>query len=475
MGTLPQTGAEYLSSLNDGRRVGLDGGVVESVAEHPAFTGVAGTIAGLYDALHGAGADTLLAPTEAGGRTHAAFTIARTRGDLRVQRDAMQAWQAQTHGWVGRTPDAVGAIWAAIGAHPAFFGDFATNAERWFARTQTSALHFAQALVHPPVDRALGPDAARDVFVHVERETDAGLVVRGAKVVSTGAVTAQRILVAHFGGDVTSRDLALAFVADPAAPGVTLHARPSYAAEAGRSAPEDRPLAARFDENDAICVFDDVLVPWDDVLIHDVETMRAFNAGGIAWAPRLAFQSATRLTAKLEHIVGMVANAVEITGAADFRGVQAAMGELIAFRHEVAGLRDAMIEQAVPRDGAWCPSPEAALAFAALAPDRYSRMRVTIQQIVASGLAHVPSTIADLAGPLGRQLEPTLRGSAGASAHDRVAAMKLLWDAVGTEFGARQELFERSHWGQPEKTHLGLLHLAEDTGQLAAWRAAARP
>jgi 4-hydroxyphenylacetate 3-monooxygenase len=41
--------------------------------------------------------------------------------------------------------------------------------------------------VQPPVDRHRPPDEAADVYVHVEEETDAGLVISGAKVVATGS------------------------------------------------------------------------------------------------------------------------------------------------------------------------------------------------------------------------------------------------------------------------------------------------
>ncbi|MFZ3335780.1 MAG: 4-hydroxyphenylacetate 3-hydroxylase N-terminal domain-containing protein, partial [Xanthobacteraceae bacterium] len=44
-----RTGADYLSSLNDGRRVFLDGELVKDVSAHPAFRQAARSIASLYD------------------------------------------------------------------------------------------------------------------------------------------------------------------------------------------------------------------------------------------------------------------------------------------------------------------------------------------------------------------------------------------------------------------------------------------
>ena len=44
-----RTGAEYLRSLNDGRRVFVDGESVKDVTVHPAFRQAARSIANLYD------------------------------------------------------------------------------------------------------------------------------------------------------------------------------------------------------------------------------------------------------------------------------------------------------------------------------------------------------------------------------------------------------------------------------------------
>ena len=44
-------------------------------------------------------------------------------------------------------------------------------------------------------------------------------------------------------------------------------------------------------------------------------------------------------------------------------------------------------------------------------------------------------------------------GSDGSTAVEGVKLMKLLWDAVGTEFGGRHELYERNYAGPNDGTH----------------------
>jgi aromatic ring hydroxylase len=45
-----RTGQEYLASLNDGRRVFINGELVKNVAEHPATRGYASAVSAWYDA-----------------------------------------------------------------------------------------------------------------------------------------------------------------------------------------------------------------------------------------------------------------------------------------------------------------------------------------------------------------------------------------------------------------------------------------
>jgi 4-hydroxyphenylacetate 3-monooxygenase len=47
---------------------------------------------------------------------------------------------------------------------------------------------------------------------------------------------------------------------------------------------------------------------------------------------------------------------------------------------------------------------------------------------------------------------------------DRVKLMKLMWDAIGTEFGGRHELYERNYFGNHESIRYETLLVAEVTG-----------
>jgi 4-hydroxyphenylacetate 3-monooxygenase len=61
-------------------------------------------------------------------------------------------------------------------------------------------------------------------------------------------------------------------------------------------------------------------------------------------------------------------------------------------------------------------------------------------------------------------LDQFVRGSNGYTAEDRVKLMKLMWDAIGSEFGGRHELYERNYFGNHESIRFETLMVAELTG-----------
>ena len=64
-------------------------------------------------------------------------------------------------------------------------------------------------------------------------------------------------------------------------------------------------------------------------------------------------------------------------------------------------------------------------------------------------------------------LDRFVRGSNGYAALDRVKLLKLLWDAIGSEFGGRHELYERNYAGNYENIRIETLLAATATGDLA--------
>ncbi|MEZ5101805.1 MAG: 4-hydroxyphenylacetate 3-hydroxylase family protein [Thermoleophilia bacterium] len=467
---MPLTGEEYLESLRDGRRVFLDGERVDDVTTHPGFRNAARSIARLYDAFHDPElGDVLLATDRNGIRTHRFFMPSYSAEELAAARDALAAWAELSYGFMGRTPDYKASFMATLGAAPDFYAPFDANASAWYRRYAEQALFLNHVLINPPVDRNRPVHEVEDVYVHVVKEKDDGIVVSGAKMLATGSALTHATFVAqnsavHF-EQGKAEDYALVFLAPMDTPGKTLISRRSY--EQSAQSPWDQPLSSRFDENDAVVVFDEAFIPWENVLVYrDVEKATGFYAAS-GFMNRYTLQAGTRLAVKLDFVCGLIAQALEANGTQGFRGVQAQLGELMGWGSLMWALTTSLALD--PQDGPGgmkIPKLENAVLVRLFGSMAWPKVEEVVAQTLGGSPLVAPSSAKDLQN---EELRPLIdrfyRGSSG-SAHDRVKLFKLVWDAVGTEFGARHTLYERNYGGSHEQVRLDVLNFARRRGRL---------
>ena len=85
-----------------------------------------------------------------------------------------------------------------------------------------------------------------------------------------------------------------------------------------------------------------------------------------------------------------------------------------------------------------------------------------VEKIVASSLIYLPSSAKDFKNPaIDKYLAQYVRGSYGIDYKERIKIMKLLWDAIGTEFGGRHELYELNYAGNHEDIRIQALWNAQ--------------
>ncbi|MEU7142275.1 4-hydroxyphenylacetate 3-hydroxylase family protein [Nocardia sp. NPDC046473] len=467
------TGEEYLDSLRDGRQVYLDGEQVKDVTEHPAFCNSALSVARLYDAMHATDtADVLTGEDESGIRTHKFFKPSRSAADLVAARDAIATWARMSYGFLGRTPEYKASFMSGLGVNADYYGPFAGNATAWYREFASKALYLNHVIINPPIDRKRAIHDMADVFVHAVRETDAGVVVSGAKMLATGSA----ITNASFVAPVGSADLApgkaeafaLVFFVRMDNPGLKLICRTSYAQRA--SSPFDYPLTSRFDENDSVLLLNEALIPWEDVLVYrDITKATGFYAK--SGFPNLYnFQSAIRMSVKLELMAGLLSLGTRANGTDEFRGVQAAVGEIITMRNMVWALTSAMAYDPEPGSGGTViPRLEHASAMRMYNAQVWNRVHELFETTLGGAPLVVPSSSRDLTNPELRPLIDRFYRGASSCALDRIKLFKLIWDAIGTEFGARHELYERHYSGNSEQVRLDALKWARGRGSLAGY------
>jgi 4-hydroxyphenylacetate 3-monooxygenase len=426
---------------------------VHDVTVHAAFAGGVSTLAELYD-LQWQHADLCLFDSPASGRkVGRSFQMPRTHEELRDIGRAMKIWADHTHGMMGRSPDYLNRAITAYAAGAAFLAEadprFGANAERHHEHLREHDLSLTHTLIPPQANRAAGPAGQADPFLaaRVKDETDAGLVIRGCRMLATLPI-ADEIMVfpsTLLKGGEEDAPYAFGFVIPGDTPGLKLICRESV--DYGRSH-FDHPLGSRFEEMDAVVIFEDVFVPWENVLLYrDVERCnRAYARTGAV--VHMAHQVAVKNVAKSEFVLGLAFLLVDTIGVERFQHIQEKLSEIwVNLETMKALLRAAEADASLDEWGVMRPAWNPLDAARNLFPRLYPRMVEILQQIGASGLVAMP-TEQDLKGPLADDIRQYYQ-AARAEAFDRIPLFRLAWDVSMSAFGSRQVLYERFFFGDP--------------------------
>jgi 4-hydroxyphenylacetate 3-monooxygenase len=290
----------------------------------------------------------------------------------------------------------------------------------------------------------------KDLAAKIIKETDAGIVIRGARMVSTLCAYSDDLLVLPSTYIANSREAepyAFGFSVEVNSPGLRFICRPSVIHQNAASL-MDFPLSARFDETDAMVIFDDVLVPWERVFIHrDPELCNGlYNRTGIM--PQIMHQFATKNLAKAEFMMGLAFAIARSTNIDQHLHVQGMLAELVQFTEfSRACLRASEADAAPGPFGVMTPAAMPLWTVRMMFANMYVRMCEIIQILGAGGLVAVPSYV-ELSGPAAADVA-TYFQAANADAATRVKLFRLAFDAAVSSFAGRQQLYERYYSGDP--------------------------
>ena len=473
----PPTGEEFLAGLRDGRVIYFDGELVKDVTTHPAFATSARSYARMYDTLHDPDKHDLLTyVTERGARSHKFYKLPRTHQDLFEARDAIAEWARLSWGTLSRGPDYKAALVGTLAGDVDFYGEYGPNVQRWYEKIADEVMFVNLSLVNPAGDRSKPPAEQRDVYMHVVKERDDGIVVRGARMVSTGAafshVTYMSQYVQPAGLVEGEEDFAIGFFVPFTAPGLTFMGRYSYEHLAKKiGSPFDYPLSSRFDESDLSIVLDDVFIPWEDVTVYrNPAVVNGLFPRG--FAQRFAFHAAARTAVKLDFICGLLLQATEMQQKTGKREVQSVIGELLGMRHNIWALSTAMAADAEPGPGGYLlPKTEYALQWRNIYGDTFTKARTIFQNLLSGNLIQIPSSARDFKNPATRPLLDRYWKGATATAEERVKLLRVIWDLFLTEFAGRTEAHERNFAGGYEANRVETYQAAEHSGLNASMKA----
>ncbi|MGE0224142.1 MAG: 4-hydroxyphenylacetate 3-hydroxylase N-terminal domain-containing protein [Acetobacteraceae bacterium] len=446
-----RTGAVFLAGLRDGRELWLGNERVDDAAAHPALAGAARAIADVFDRDHAYSDDCLIADPQTGEPIAVSHMIPRSRADLEQRHRALERTAEFSVGLMGRTPDYMNVTfagfagdWKAWGEHGNDRGAEAlVRYQRHMARADLSLTH---AIVHHTVDRTRGsvPVGIDPVQLHKVAETEHGIIVRGSRVLATLAPFADDMAV-YPAAPIPDADPrhALCFSIPMATPGLKLICRDSVSRPPNRF---DYPLSARFDEQDAFVIFDDVEVPRDRLFIDG--NLDVYNSVvRTTWWPNIMQQTMIRAQVKLEFAWGLATLMTEAIGDARPPTHQA-LGEIWTFAQlSRAAIRAAEADARDPGNGMWYCDTAPLLALRTSLPRWFPRVNEIIRELGAHNLLTTP-TAAQFAAPALRPLiERYLVGADGVDAERRTRIFRLAWDFAGSALASRNEQYERFYLG----------------------------
>jgi 4-hydroxyphenylacetate 3-monooxygenase oxygenase component len=470
-----RNGQDYVAGLKAQakKNVWIAGAAVDDVTASAYFRRPIEAIAKLYDlqcATHH-GVKMSASATGSNDNDGISFLIPRSREDLADRRKAMALWADATFGMVGRSPDYCNTVVMAF-EETGFFHqlgeDFGKNLTNYYNHCKKNDLFLTHAIVNPQTDRSKNSAQQDNPYAHlgiVDKNSD-GLVVRGAKMLATHGPTADEIIVYPLPGSVAAGEekFALAFGIPTDTPGLKFICREPF--DDGTMSRWDHPLGSRFEEPDAMVVFEDVLIPWGRVFLHEDVALanKLFTSASIQ--NNTGHQTAVRGLAKCKFLVG-VAIAVSRSVKTDvFLHVQEQLGEVLGYLQLIEGavhlseLKAERTESDAIRP-AWPPLQSIRYHL----PRMYERMVKVVQVIGAGGLLINP-THEDLASEIGPDIAAYYRG-AGVDAESRIHLAKLAWDATGTQFGQRMLQYERYYAGDPVRVG-STLYLRQNVDELMA-------
>jgi 4-hydroxyphenylacetate 3-monooxygenase len=453
-----RSGDDYLKAIkNDGRQVYIDASCVTDVTTHPAFREAARSIAGLFDVVADpANRELLTYPSPATGEpVNRSYMIPRSREDLTARRKALWRLSEESFGYMGRTPEHVAAFFAAFAGAPSIWARtekrFYDNVVRFYERMRDESLYVAYTIVPPQIDRSKPAHKQADptLYAGVVAENADGITIKGAQMLGTGSAIADFIHLSCIHPLAPGDENYALSVAIPCnAPGVRIYSRRSYAE--GATSMFDYPLATRFDETDSLLVYDDVFVPWEHVFIYkDIALTRAsfFETAAHLLGNN---QAQIRFAVKMKFLTGLARRMSETTGSIGLPPVQSALGDIAAIAAVVEGL--VLAQEAhctIDADGVARPGAQELYAEMALQPQFHNTMLEAVRNLVGGGVIQVPSSVEDFKNPeMAADIERYIQ-SPGTPAMERVKLMKLIWDAIGSEFAGRHAQYEMFYAGAP--------------------------
>ncbi len=458
-----RTGQEVIDGLKaNPPTLFINGERITDPTTHPVTKNAVASLAHLYDLQHDPELRDIMTfeSPMTGDRVGRSFHVPESKEDLEKRAEMHKVWADACMGFLGRAPDYMNNNIMAAGVASDYFAKcdprFGENMRNYFDYVRENDLAMTHALTNPQVNREVSANQLPDPYIAMGlvKETDEGIIVRGARMMATLPIADEIVI---FPSTVLKEQedmakYALAFAIPTNTAGLYFQCREPL--DYGKSK-ADHPLGARFDEMDAMVIFDDVLVPWDRVFLMNDVALANRAYGDTSAMLHMAHQVINLKIAKTEAILGVAQSVVDMIGSGQFQHVQSKISEIIIALEIMKGLKVACEQGATVNDyGVMTPARAPLDAARNYYPTIYPRLVEILQLLSASGLIMIP-TEEDRQGPMAEHIAKYLQARNGSS-DDRIKLYRLAWDMTISGFAGRQSLYEKFFFGDPVRMHMAL-------------------
>ncbi|MCM2534598.1 4-hydroxyphenylacetate 3-monooxygenase, oxygenase component [Neobacillus pocheonensis] len=453
MGTI--NGKDFIKRLNElENEIWYDGGKIKGeISEHPAFKGILKAKASLYDLQNDPDLKeemTFLLPDKE-EPIGLSYLQPKTKEDLKRRRKMMEYWARFTHGMMGRSPDYMNTAIMSFASSASLLEGrkncFPENIQSLYERAIEQDLSFTHTFITPQVNRSqdyLG-FSEQPISAKVIDRNEKGIIIKGARLLATQGGLTDEVLVITAPRSFFDPDEAFAFSIPSNTIGLKFICRESFV---GGESSFNHPLSSRYEEMDSIVVFDNVLVPWDQVFYYD-NVEAAIDFMNLSSFHTFAYhQVVTRQIVKTEFILGVAQLLVKTINVSEYQHIQEKLSEIIIGLETMKALLEKSENDAeIDQWGYMRPSMIPLQVASSIFPRIYPRFSEIIQLIGACGMVSLPTERA-FDSEIRAELDQYLQADSW-TAEDRVKIFRLAWDLTMSSFGTRQTQYERYFFGDP--------------------------
>ncbi|GAA3724657.1 4-hydroxybutyryl-CoA dehydratase/vinylacetyl-CoA-Delta-isomerase [Spinactinospora alkalitolerans] len=416
------TKAEYLASLNDGRRIFADGEEIKDLTTHPQFATSLELVGDGYDRHHRPGR----------GACGPYFSIPHSREELKELLETLLGWDMVT---VTTSQGLLALLTAAArmrSAHP----EYAKRIEDYFDHCKDNDLRCVQAITDAKGDRTVAPGKQEDPDVYtriVERRSD-GIVVRGAKLhISSASISHELVVMPTKKMKPGEEDWAVACAIPVNAPGVRI-VNTNYAP---RDRHEDFPHSSRHNMPEGFVLLDDVFVPNERVFLAGETDHSATFAHSLGLWERLG--GTAHLVEIGDTLVGLAQLIAESNGTQRISHIREKIAEMVIYATLVRAGLEAAIANAEPSPEGWYfPSELFTNAAKHFGAAEFSHMVRHLHDIGGGSIVTAPS-IADLENEeVGEQIKKYMHTVDGVDGEYRTRLFHAIRDYTADAFGGWQ-------------------------------------